>query len=113
MPARRFSWCDEAFDVRALCPIAVWWCAATLWHQANRAPVRAGFVSSRGASPYRADRGARYGSEWNASLSFPLATGLSGLVKVADYHADGFGRDSAKLWLQLEWRGQQVLASAR
>jgi hypothetical protein len=31
---------------------------------------------------------------------------------VADYRADGFGRDSAKLWLQLEWRGQQALAGA-
>ncbi len=62
---------------------------------------------------YRADRGGRYGSEWNASLAFPLARGLSGLLKVADYRADGFGRDSAKLWLQLEWRGQQTLAGAR
>ncbi|HJW05032.1 MAG TPA: alginate export family protein [Rhodanobacter sp.] len=62
---------------------------------------------------YRADRGGRYGSEWNASLAFPLARGLSGLLKVADYRADGFGRDSAKLWLQLEWRGQQALAGAR
>jgi hypothetical protein len=62
---------------------------------------------------YRADRGGRYGSEWNASLAFPLAKGLSGLLKVADYRADGFGRDSAKLWLQLEWRGQQALAGAR
>ncbi|NMW25728.1 hypothetical protein HFP05_15575, partial [Rhodanobacter denitrificans] len=62
---------------------------------------------------YRADRGGRYGSEWNASLAFPLAQGLSGLLKVADYRADGFGRDSAKLWLQLEWRGQQALAGAR
>ena len=62
---------------------------------------------------YHADRGGRYGSEWNASLSFPLATGLSGLIKVADYHADGFGRDSAKLWLQLEWKGRQALVSTR
>lgn len=62
---------------------------------------------------YHADRGGRYGSEWNASLSFPLATGLSGMLKVADYHADGFGRDSAKLWLQLEWKGQQALVSTR
>jgi hypothetical protein len=62
---------------------------------------------------YRADRGGRYGSEWNASLAFPLAQGLSGLLKVADYRADGFGRDSAKLWLQLEWRGRQALAGAR
>lgn len=62
---------------------------------------------------YRADRGGRYGSEWNASLSFPLATGLSGMLKVADYRADGLGRDNAKLWLQLEWKGQQAIGSAR
>jgi hypothetical protein len=62
---------------------------------------------------YRADRGGRYGSEWDASLAFPLATGLSGLVKLGNYQGDGFGRDSAKLWLQLEWRGQHGLTSAR
>jgi hypothetical protein len=59
---------------------------------------------------YRADRGGHYGSEWNASLSFPLATGLGGMLKVADYRADGLGRDSARLWLQVEWHGQQALA---
>jgi hypothetical protein len=61
---------------------------------------------------YRADHGARYGSEWDAALTFPLAPGLSGLLKVADYRADGFGRDSAKLWLQLEWHGRQAVAGA-
>ena len=59
---------------------------------------------------YRADRGGHYGSEWDASLAFPLATGLSALLKVANYQADGLGRDTAKLWLQLEWRGKQGLA---
>ncbi|HWU77295.1 MAG TPA: alginate export family protein [Rhodanobacter sp.] len=58
---------------------------------------------------YRADRGARYGSEWDASLAFPLTTALSGLLKVARYHADGFGRDNAKIWFQLEWRGKRRL----
>jgi len=58
---------------------------------------------------YRADHGDRYGSERDASLSLPLATGLSGLVKVGDYRADGFGHDSTKVWLQLEWHGQQAL----
>ncbi|MGY3039456.1 hypothetical protein ACVWWQ_001043 [Rhodanobacter sp. TND4EL1] len=62
---------------------------------------------------YRADRGGRYGSEWDASLAFPLASGLSGLVKLGNYQADGFGRDSAKVWLQLEWRGQHGLSGAR
>lgn len=55
---------------------------------------------------YRADRGGnRYGSEWNASLAIPLAKGLTGLMKVADYQASSFGRDDVKVWLQLEWRG--------
>lgn len=62
---------------------------------------------------YHADRGGRYGSEWDASLAFPLATGLTGLVKFGNYQADGFGRDSAKVWLQLEWRGKHGLAGAR
>ncbi|MEO8811073.1 MAG: alginate export family protein [Rhodanobacter sp.] len=59
---------------------------------------------------YRADRGRRYGSEWDASLAFPLAPALSGMLKVANYRADGFGRDSAKLWLQLEWKGRQAIS---
>jgi hypothetical protein len=66
-----------------------------------------------GYHDYRADRGGRYGGEWDAALSFPVAAGVHGLLKVADYRADGFGRDSAKLWLQLEWSGHRALASAR
>lgn len=52
---------------------------------------------------YRADSGGRYGSEWNASLAAPLGKSLKGLVKLADYRADGLARDTRKLWLQLEW----------
>jgi hypothetical protein len=53
---------------------------------------------------YRADRGgAGYGTEWNASLGFPLPGGLAGLVKLADYRSDGFARDTRKAWLQVEW----------
>lgn len=52
---------------------------------------------------YRADSGGRYGSEWNASLGFPVHGPVTGLVKVADYRSDGFARDTTKLWLQLEW----------
>ena len=58
---------------------------------------------------YRADTAAvglsDYGHEWNASLGFPLAKGLTALVKLADYHSDGYARDTTKLWLQLEWIG--------
>lgn len=57
---------------------------------------------------YRADRGTRYGSEWDASLTFALAQGLSGMLKLANYRADGLDRDNAKLWLQLEWKGQHA-----
>ncbi len=60
---------------------------------------------------YRSDAGGlRYGREWNASLGFPLPGGLVGLVKLADYRADGFSRDNRKLWLQVEWRGTRALA---
>lgn len=51
---------------------------------------------------YRADTGDGYGSEWNASLGFPLGP-LKGLVKLADYRADGFARDTTKTWVQVEW----------
>ena len=57
---------------------------------------------------YRADRGgSHYGHEWNASLSLPLAKGVSGLLKVADYRADRFARDTRKLWLQLDYKGSR------
>ncbi|PZO09591.1 MAG: hypothetical protein DCF27_04945 [Lysobacteraceae bacterium] len=53
---------------------------------------------------FRADRGgARYGTEWDASLGFPLPGGLTGLVKLADYRSDGFARDTLKAWFQVEW----------
>ena len=57
---------------------------------------------------YRADTGtagldSHYGSEWDASLGFPVHGPVNGLVKLADYRADGFARDTRKLWLQLEW----------
>jgi len=51
----------------------------------------------------------QYGSECDASLAFPFAKNLIGLVKAASYRADGFGRDDTKLWLQLEWRGLETL----
>ena len=57
---------------------------------------------------YRADRGGgRYGREWNASLGLPLAKGLSGMLKIADYRAAGFARDTRKLWLQVEYKGSR------
>lgn len=59
---------------------------------------------------YHADKGStHYGDEWNASLSFPLARGLNGLVKMASYRADHYAHDDTKIWLQLEWQGKQPL----
>jgi hypothetical protein len=53
---------------------------------------------------YRADTGgARYGGELDASLGFPVAKGVRGLAKIADYRADAWARDTRKFWLQLEW----------
>ena len=58
---------------------------------------------------YRADHGSgRYGREWNASWSVPLAKGVSGMVKFADYRADGYARDTRKLWLQVEYKGSHA-----
>jgi hypothetical protein len=59
---------------------------------------------------YRASRASmRYGSEWDAALTLPFANNLLAMLKVAGYHADAFGRDDAKLWLQFEWRGSKAL----
>ena len=55
---------------------------------------------------YRATHGSvHYGSEWNASLGLPLAKGVSALLKLADYRADRYARDTRKLWLQVEYKG--------
>ena len=66
---------------------------------------RAGDVRAWPAGP-----SLRYGREWNASLAVPLPGGLAGLVKVADYRADGFARDNTKVWLQVEWHGARTLS---
>lgn len=53
---------------------------------------------------YRADTGSvHYGREWNGSFGFPVARGVRGLVKLANYQADAFARDTFKAWMQLEW----------
>jgi hypothetical protein len=58
---------------------------------------------------YRADRGGRYGSEWNGSLGHAFGPAVNGLLKLARYRADDFGHDDTRLWLQLEWKGVQAL----
>ena len=62
---------------------------------------------------YRADRGGRYGREWNAALTLPLTANMGALVKLADYRAEGYARDNRRLWLQLEWHGPQTPARVR
>ncbi|MEP7096414.1 MAG: alginate export family protein [Dokdonella sp.] len=54
---------------------------------------------------FHADHGgSHYGSEWDASVSYPLRTDLTGLVKIADYRSDGFSTDEQKFWFSLEYR---------
>jgi hypothetical protein len=53
---------------------------------------------------FHADRGnAHYGSEWDASIAYPLRKNLTGLLKLADYRGDEFGSDTRKLWLSLDY----------
>jgi hypothetical protein len=59
---------------------------------------------------YRADTGSQhYGSEWNLSLARPFGKRWNGMLKIADYRADGFARDTRKLWLQFEYAGSAPL----
>ncbi len=43
-----------------------------------------------------------YGREWDASVGF-RAGSFGVLIKFADYDADGFGVNTRKIWLQIEW----------
>jgi hypothetical protein len=52
---------------------------------------------------FRSTQDGRYGTEWDASLGFPVGASVTGLVKLADYRSDGFAMDTRKLWVQLEW----------
>lgn len=52
--------------------------------------------------------GGRYGTELGAMVSLPIARGLAAMVKVADYRADHYARDTRKLWLQLEYKGSRA-----
>jgi hypothetical protein len=47
--------------------------------------------------------GVKFGHEWNASVGLKLLRGMNGLVKYADYKASGFGVNTRKLWLQVEF----------
>lgn len=54
---------------------------------------------------FRADRGgAALGRELDLQLAWSFADGWGALAKLADYRSDGFGSDSRKLWLAIEYR---------
>ncbi len=54
---------------------------------------------------YDADRGnSAYGSEWDASLSYPFKQRFNAVAKMARYNSDGFARDTEKLWLSIEYK---------
>jgi hypothetical protein len=54
---------------------------------------------------YRSTRlGIGYGSEWNASVSYPLRKNVILLAKLARYDANRFATDTTKAWLQVEAR---------
>lgn len=48
------------------------------------------------------DGGASYGDELDLSLTRKFGQYLTGMLKYADYGADGFAVDTRKLWLQLQ-----------
>jgi hypothetical protein len=50
----------------------------------------------------------RYGRKLDLSISRPLWKDWTGLVKLADYRADDFARDTRKLWVQVEYKGKWV-----
>jgi Alginate export len=52
---------------------------------------------------FESDAGSvHYGNEWDASLGFKLGR-FAVLGKIADYDAAGFGSDTRKAWLQIEF----------
>ncbi|MFM6854798.1 MAG: alginate export family protein [Sphingopyxis sp.] len=47
--------------------------------------------------------GAHYGDEWDAQIGFRI-TRVGVTLKYADYNASAFGRDTSKLWVQLDYQ---------
>lgn len=39
----------------------------------------------------------------------PLAGGVQALLTVASYHANGFGHNDTRIWLQTDWNGARPL----
>jgi len=103
-----FNGWDDQFAVTPAAGLQDYY--VTLNGRLGRKGVARKFAWTVAYHEFRADRGnARYGSEWDASLSYALMPGLNALLKAADYRADRWGSDDTKLWLQLEWVGTQAL----
>ena len=66
-----------------------------------------GLPGLNGAATYHeydsAIGGVNFGHEWDASVGLKLLRGVNGLIKYADYKARGFGVDTSKFWLQVEF----------
>lgn len=59
---------------------------------------------------FHADAGSsHYGSEWDLSMARPIGKSWNAMLKLADYQADNFARDTRKLWLQFEYTGSVAL----
>jgi hypothetical protein len=59
---------------------------------------------------FHADVGSsHYGSEWDLSLARPIGKSWNAMLKLADYQADNFARDTRKFWLQFEYTGSAAL----
>jgi hypothetical protein len=59
---------------------------------------------------FHADIGSsHYGSEWDVSVSRPIGKSWNGMIKLADYQAESFARNTRKLWLQFEYTGSLPL----
>jgi len=63
------------------------WSWVVVWHD---------FFAERG--------GRRYGSEWNAGLTYAITRGLAAEIDYARYCSDGFAASERKLWATLEYR---------
>ena len=43
------------------------------------------------------------GMNWGIGLGYAFDAHWNGLLKLADYRADGFARDTRKLWVSVEY----------
>lgn len=78
------------------------WYGGLAYRFGKRAPLNA-LNAAVTYHRFSGDRGAlHYGDEWDASIGFKLGRAAI-LAKVADYKAAGFGTDTRKAWVQVEF----------